>query len=838
MRKFFCAKMRLNLQKFLHFFKFYRNILKYLEIFFNKSSRNLAFTLVELMISLIVISLIAAAFVPVISKKLTTGSIFAGGSGSGGGFSKTCSEIDEDCDLCAGSICLSCKKTCSAGETLNTTSCSCETKIPYYMAVDGLYVTRFNMGDSSKTKIPAEAGVTVVAVGKTCGSSSDDSSKCCWQGQTVGDRCDDANGDYSGCNRTVCTWAAANTICANYKQDGRSWRLPTTSEMTKWGKNSKAKGNNGLMLCDTNPNYSSSYCGKPALFDLNNFTCSTNGCYPFNVWSGNAYNSSSKVHYNYGLSTGNWATDSVNDTAALSVRCVSEIVSNCETFASDGETCTACTSGYYLSGKECKKSTEVENCETYSKTENKCETCKDGYNLNGNKCEKSPFYMAVDNLYVTKYNMGDNTDTTIPTSAGVTVVATGKTCGSDSNYSTKCCWKGGTSGTKCDSANGSYSGCNRTVCNWAAANAICANYKQGGKTWRLPTSSELLNWSTYSKTKGNNGLMLCDNYSDYLSAYCNSFNSCPGSNFGDCHPYYVWSGTIQNSTRAYSYYLRKGSWDSPNYIFRTSAFSVRCVTEIVPNCKTVSGNTCTACKDGYYLSNNQCKARTTVANCATYSTTADKCESCSSGYKLSNNKCVSDFCSGQYFMKIGSLCVTKYNMGDSTETAIPSAAGVTIASNGDTCGSSSNYSAKCCWKGETSGSDCDMIAGNYYSGCNRTVCNWAAANAICANYTKGGKTWRLPTTAEMTDWLTNSKGKGNNGLMLCDYSPGYSSAYCATSDSCPGSYGSHCYPNFVWSGSIRSSTSAYHDYLYSGSWSGPSYNYRTGAFSVRCLQDI
>ena len=122
MRKFFCAKMRLNLQKFLHFFKFYRNILKYLEIFFNKSSRNLAFTLVELMISLIVISLIAAAFVPVITKKLSSSSIFAGSSG--GGFSKTCSEIDEDCDLCAGSICLSCKKTCSAGETLNTTSCS------------------------------------------------------------------------------------------------------------------------------------------------------------------------------------------------------------------------------------------------------------------------------------------------------------------------------------------------------------------------------------------------------------------------------------------------------------------------------------------------------------------------------------------------------------------------------------------------------------------------------------------------------------------------------------------------------------------------------------------
>ena len=788
------------------------------------------FSLVELMISLIVISLIMAAFVPVISKKLTTGSIFAGSSG--GGFGKSCSEIDEDCDLCAGSICLSCKKTCPAGETLNTTSCSCETKVPYSMAVEGLYVTRFNMGDSSKTKIPAEAGVTVVKTGETCGSATDYSSKCCWQGETSG-YCGSTNEDYSGCKRTVCNWAAANAICANYKQDGKTWRLPTTSEMENWATYSKGKGNDGLMLCDRLSGYSSARCDNSS---SNSCPGSYRGsCHSLNVWSGSI--GSSTNAYKYFLSQGDWGKSTDYRTSPFSVRCVSDIALNCKTYLGDGETCIACKTGYYLSGKECKKTTEVENCETYSKTENKCETCKDGYELKNGKC-KSSFYMAVDNLYVAKYNMGDSADTAIPISAGVNVVLARMSCGSKNDYSTKCCWQGGTSGSNCDAANGDYSGCNRTVCNWAAANAICANYKQGGKTWRLPMIYEMENWKAYSINKGNNGLMLCDYHWGYSSAYCDNSNNCPGSPTGICYPHNVWSGSILISTDAYYYYLDSGSWRDPSITSRTFAFSVRCVSEIVPNCEIVSGNTCIACKTGYYLSGKECKKSTEVQNCATYSATEDKCKSCSSGYKLSNNKCVSDFCSGSNFLKIGSLCVTKYNMGDNADTAIPTSAGVTVVSVGHTCGSSSNYSAKCCWQGSTSGFACDDTNGDY-SGCNRTVCNWAAANAICANYTKGGKTWYLPTISEMTYWTSYSKGKGSDGLMLCDSLSGNSSAYCANSKSCPGSSNGYCYPNGVWSSSLPNYDDIYaqNRNLSNGSW-GFLNNNRTDAFSVRCVAEM
>lgn len=164
-----------------------------------------AFSLIELMISLIVISLVAAAFVPVITKKLVKSSIVAGSMGNNGsnGVSSNCSKISEDCTLCAGDTCLSCKNKCGTGEVLNSQNCKCEDKVLYYMTVDGLYVTKYNMGDNSKTKIPSVAGVTIVNVSETCGSPSNYSAKCCWQGATSG-TCDLANGVYSGCDRTVC----------------------------------------------------------------------------------------------------------------------------------------------------------------------------------------------------------------------------------------------------------------------------------------------------------------------------------------------------------------------------------------------------------------------------------------------------------------------------------------------------------------------------------------------------------------------------------------------------------------------------------------------------------
>ncbi|MBR1617559.1 hypothetical protein IJ670_05340, partial [bacterium] len=72
----------------------------------------LAFSLIELLISLIAISCITAAFAPVISKKLMSNSISIASSSNnnsgGGGLSPDCTHISQNCQSCLGDTCLSC----------------------------------------------------------------------------------------------------------------------------------------------------------------------------------------------------------------------------------------------------------------------------------------------------------------------------------------------------------------------------------------------------------------------------------------------------------------------------------------------------------------------------------------------------------------------------------------------------------------------------------------------------------------------------------------------------------------------------------------------------------
>ena len=74
-------------------------------------------------------------------------------------------------------------------------------------------------------------------------------------------------------------------------------------------------------------------------------------------------------------------------------------------------------------------------------------------------------------------------------------------------------------------------------------------------------------------------------------------------------------------------------------------------------------------------------------------------------------------------------------------------------------------------------------------------------------------------------------------IELCDNNSGYSSAYCNNSNRCSGANNGNCNPNNVWSGNVNGSSNAYNYYLNGGSWYQNN-NYRTNAFSVRCVTDF
>ena len=183
-------------------------------------------------------------------------------------------------------------------------------------------------------------------------------------------------------------------------------------------------------------------------------------------------------------------------------------------------------------------------------------------------------------------------------------------------------------------------------------------------------------------------------------------------------------------------------------------------------------------------------------------------------------------------------CVTKYNVGDTNGPTIASSV-YTITAGGTTCNVT-----KCCWRGTTS-SSC-AASGSWsghstsYSGCTRTVCTWAAANASCQSWAPNGTSagdWRLPTQNEMKGWANNiqrvSTYLGSDGLQLCDYlSYSYGSVGCNYTNRCSGAYNGYCYPNYVWS-----SPSGYYFRLSNGSFNGPDSNSARYAFSTRCVYD-
>ncbi len=83
-----------------------------------------AFSLIELMISLITISCIVAAFTPVITKKLSSSS-----TGFGGSFKEVttqCEKFGSDCSLCYPDKCIVCTKICSSTQYKDSKKCECK----------------------------------------------------------------------------------------------------------------------------------------------------------------------------------------------------------------------------------------------------------------------------------------------------------------------------------------------------------------------------------------------------------------------------------------------------------------------------------------------------------------------------------------------------------------------------------------------------------------------------------------------------------------------------------------------------------------------------------------
>ena len=91
----------------------------------DKFKKYIAFSLIELMFALVTISLIAASFSPVITKRLSSEAAAQRNSSK---ILSDCKRFDEDgyCTLCYATECVACNRPCKQNEHLNVKTCKCE----------------------------------------------------------------------------------------------------------------------------------------------------------------------------------------------------------------------------------------------------------------------------------------------------------------------------------------------------------------------------------------------------------------------------------------------------------------------------------------------------------------------------------------------------------------------------------------------------------------------------------------------------------------------------------------------------------------------------------------
>ena len=87
--------------------------------------KKFGFSLVEIVVALIIISVITAALAPIITKKMKSTGITIG-SGDGGSLQMNCSKFGSECSLCYPNKCVVCVKSCLDTQALDIAGCKCK----------------------------------------------------------------------------------------------------------------------------------------------------------------------------------------------------------------------------------------------------------------------------------------------------------------------------------------------------------------------------------------------------------------------------------------------------------------------------------------------------------------------------------------------------------------------------------------------------------------------------------------------------------------------------------------------------------------------------------------
>lgn len=354
-------------------------------------SKNSAFSLVELMISLITVSLISAAFAPVISKKLSKSMISLTSSSP---IKLDCSTIDSDCNICNGTSCLLCNKNCGTGKYKNNSRCKC------------LNCTTLNCAEcTSSTCTKCQDGYYL----------ENNECKVCPKGQ----KCPNGKtqelcpvGYYQNEEKqTTC-----KTCTGNQYQNEEGKETCKTCNSGNYIPSSTANSsclacNSNCTLCSENANNCSSckanyfLLGSSCLNCPNNATCAGGT----NSFICNTNYTKSGLYCAFSCPSGKYISGTSCLTCPSNATCNGTSVITCKSgYALSGTTCvkekTTCNSNQYISGSNCLTCPNNATCDGTNFT------CNSGYEKNNGSCVSTKQIPVCENAALCEFSGDINGD--------------------------------------------------------------------------------------------------------------------------------------------------------------------------------------------------------------------------------------------------------------------------------------------------------------------------------------------------------------------------------------------------------------------------------------------
>ena len=503
-----------------------------------------AFSLIELLISLITISVIIASFAPVITQKLKYGKVAVT---KGETITNKCDKFSPDCKLCTKKQCLICTKTCLSNQYLDRDNCNCVSCPNNCESCTELGCTRCKAGyqkkdgaceacqsgyysssgsvcqkcpKGSKANLNSAATACISCTGgeyqdlegqiscKNCpGFVSDNNRKCTsciagtkWNGSTC-ENC--PSGSFSNtANATNCTQCPKGS----YQDETGKTSCKSCNGINQY---QNALGQTKCLECwhNSKPNANHSWCEN---------ICVEN-CPEYQYYDG-----------------------------CLCHNCSQNCIS-----CTDENNCNKCEEGYYLSvkDKKCRMNPCI-NDSVFIQNEYD-QFCMKKYNAGDPKgpiINKNDIDIVEDQIFTTDYTSKKN-----PKPICISGVQTSSEfdCTSTSNLENG--WD--------------YETCYRAACNWWAANKICQNI-----SWSLPNKQQLQSVNLYkNRNLGSEWLQLCAR-----GRYRYNIPICSGDKTA-ASPYGVWGnmGTlhlhlespnnsqIQHSSNFYNFYSVRCVLDLP-----------------------------------------------------------------------------------------------------------------------------------------------------------------------------------------------------------------------------------------------------------------------------------